>query len=117
MEYIFVFVLTISYCQAPDGKTVCEQDTLRYNFTQATHCIEVRNNLVYFLDTYDNVIVYREKSKCHVEAEPVVTTPDADTDWATKNAEQELEIALRISPYEGAGTSPNHLFIKGKITG
>ncbi len=45
MHNIFVFVLTLSFCQSPEGKTACEQGTFEYTFTDALDCVTVRNYL------------------------------------------------------------------------
>ena len=65
MEYLIAYLLTMSYCIAPEGKSACERKTAKYEFTNATDCIETRNELVRIYDKVaKRVIVYREESKC-----------------------------------------------------
>ena len=78
MEWLAFYVLTLSYCIAPEGKTVCEREQREYAFSDASDCIHARNELAILYDKYRNVIFYPGESKCHVEVKWVVSYPDKD---------------------------------------
>lgn len=64
MGWIQVFVLVLTECVAPAGKTVCQEQELRYEFFEKSDCDVVLEQLLQHKDGSENVIVNREKSSC-----------------------------------------------------
>jgi hypothetical protein len=64
MAWIQVFVLTLSECIAPAGKTVCQEQELQMQFVDQAECELALQQLVSLKDGADNVIVYKDKSRC-----------------------------------------------------
>ena len=62
--WIQVFVLILSECVAPAGKTVCQEQELRYEFFDKDDCEIVLQQLLAHKDSAENIIVSREKSTC-----------------------------------------------------
>lgn len=62
--WIQVFVLTLSECFAPSGKTVCEQQELHMQFVDQAECELALEQLVSLKEGAENVIVYRDRSHC-----------------------------------------------------
>lgn len=62
--WIQVFVLVITECVAPAGKTVCQEQELRYEFFEKGDCDIVLEQLLVHKDTAENIIVNRDKSSC-----------------------------------------------------
>jgi len=66
--WIQVFVLTISQCLAPAGKTICQEQELQLQFVAQADCELAREQLVSLLDRADDVIVNKEKTRCTASA-------------------------------------------------
>lgn len=66
--WIQVFVLTLSECVAPAGKTVCQQQQFELEFLTRRDCEYALEQLVTMKDTLDHVIVDHGKSGCAVSA-------------------------------------------------
>ncbi len=62
--WIQVFVLTMSECIAPSGKTVCQQQEFQLEFATAQACELAREQLVSLKSQMDNVIVDRNRTRC-----------------------------------------------------
>ncbi|MDH4049473.1 MAG: hypothetical protein OEW68_16980 [Gammaproteobacteria bacterium] len=62
--WIEVFVLTLSECVAPAGKTVCEQQQLQMQFVDQAECEMALQQMLTLKEGADNVIVYKDKSYC-----------------------------------------------------
>jgi len=62
--WIQVFVLILSECVAPAGKTICQEQELRYEFFDADDCTSVLEQLLDHKDGAANIIVNRDKSSC-----------------------------------------------------
>lgn len=62
--WIQVFVLTLSECVAPAGKTVCQEQVLQMQFVDQAECELALQQLVALKEGAENVIVYKEKSLC-----------------------------------------------------
>ena len=62
--WIQVFVLVMTECVAPAGKTVCQEQEVRYEFFDQNDCEVVLEQLLAAKDQSENVIVNREKSSC-----------------------------------------------------
>jgi hypothetical protein len=61
-----IFILLLTLCEAPPGKTVCEEGALTFHFTDALQCWEARAHFVRYFDSMDDVIVNRAKTTCEV---------------------------------------------------
>jgi len=66
--WIQVFVLTLSECVAPAGKTVCQENEIEMQFLTKAECEVALQELVSLKDQFDDVIVNRQKSGCSVSA-------------------------------------------------
>jgi hypothetical protein len=62
--WIQVFVLVFSQCAAPPGKTVCQEEEIRYQFSSRDDCEQVLEQFVAHSDNVENVIVNKERSRC-----------------------------------------------------
>lgn len=62
--WIQVFVLTISECVAPSGKTVCQQQEYQLEFASAAACEVAREQFIMLKSRSDNVIVDQERTRC-----------------------------------------------------
>lgn len=62
--WIQVFVLTLSECVAPAGKTVCQEQELQLQFVDQAECELALQQLVSLKDEAENVIVYKDKTHC-----------------------------------------------------
>jgi hypothetical protein len=76
--WIQVFVLVITECVAPAGKTVCQEQELRYEFFDKGDCDIVLEQLLAHKDNAENIIVNRAKSTCLPTArnQQVFRSPD-----------------------------------------
>lgn len=66
--WIQVFVLTLSECVAPAGKTACQENEIEMQFLSKAECEVALQELVSLKDQFENVIVNRQKSGCSVSA-------------------------------------------------
>lgn len=62
--WIQVFVLTLSECVAPSGKTVCQPQETQYVFYDRRDCEAVLQDLVAAKKNDENVIVNPDRSRC-----------------------------------------------------
>ena len=62
--WIQVFVLTLSECVAPAGKTVCQERELELQFLTEGDCRAALEQLVSAKDALDNVIIDMGRSGC-----------------------------------------------------
>jgi len=62
--WIQVFVLTLSECVAPAGKTVCQEREFELQFLTRTDCEIALEQLISLKDESANVIVNADKSGC-----------------------------------------------------
>ena len=62
--WIQVFVLTLSECIAPAGKTVCQEQQLQYQFADRANCEAVLEQLLEYKHNSEQVIVDADKSSC-----------------------------------------------------
>lgn len=63
-SWIQVFVLTLSECVAPSGKTVCQEQEVQYQFADRGDCEAVLQELIAAKANDENVIVNEERSRC-----------------------------------------------------
>lgn len=62
--WIQVFVLMLSECVAPEGKTVCQQQELQIQFLDRGECELALEQLVSLKERADNVIVEADSARC-----------------------------------------------------
>ena len=62
--WIQVFILTISECVAPAGKTVCQESQFELEFLTSADCETALEQLVVLKNEADDVIVNAEASSC-----------------------------------------------------
>lgn len=62
--WIQIFVLTLSECVAPAGKTVCQEQQFELEFLTRNDCEVALNELVELKSASDSVIVNRARSGC-----------------------------------------------------
>lgn len=62
--WIQVFVLTLSECVAPPGKTVCQERELQYEFADRQQCEAVLAELLELKSMAETVIVDTRRSRC-----------------------------------------------------
>ncbi|MEM7433137.1 MAG: hypothetical protein AAF351_14550 [Pseudomonadota bacterium] len=78
IAWIQVFVLTLSECVAPAGKTVCQEQELQMQFLTQAECETALEEIISLKDQFDNVIVNRRKSGCTASARQSETFASAD---------------------------------------
>ena len=66
--WIQVFVLTLSECVAPAGKTVCQEREFELQFLTRADCESALQQLVSLKQASDNIIVDAARSRCVVSA-------------------------------------------------
>lgn len=93
--YYPIFVLMLTLCEAPAGKTVCEKGTLHFRFADALDCYETRATFIEYYDKWSNVIVDRAATRCEVRIETVSNT---DREAVQKDAEERLRQASSLVP-------------------
>ena len=78
-SWIQVFVLTISECLAPAGKTVCQEQEFDLQFLTRADCEFALEQLVTLKEESASVIVDRSKSSCAASAREsvVFASPEA----------------------------------------
>lgn len=86
--WIKVFVLTLSECVAPAGKTVCQEQQIQMQFLAEAECEAALVQLIALKDQFDNTIVNRPKSGCTASARQTETYASLDEAKAASNADQ-----------------------------
>ena len=76
--FIQVFVLTLTECVAPAGKTVCQERELELQFLTEGDCKAALEQLVQAKDALDNVIVDMGRSGCAPSAREHATFASLD---------------------------------------
>ncbi len=76
--WIQVFVLTLSECVAPAGKTVCQEREFEMQFVDRAACEVALEQMIWLADGAADVIINREKTRCVASAaeRPVFTSVD-----------------------------------------
>lgn len=62
--WIQVFVLLLSECVAPEGKTICQEQEVRMDFLSKAECELALQQILDYKDGSESIIVNREKSSC-----------------------------------------------------
>ena len=68
MAWIQVFVLTLSECLAPAGKTVCQEQELHMQFVNQADCEIARDQFIALIEITDNSIINKNKTRCTASA-------------------------------------------------
>ncbi len=76
--WVEVVILVLTECVAPAGKTVCQEQELRYEFFDQKDCDSVLEQLLAHKDGIENIIVNREKSACLPSAKRQNVYPSVD---------------------------------------
>lgn len=66
--WIEVFVLTLSQCIAPSGKTICQEREFEMQFVERAACEMAMEQMLWLADGTDDVIVNRDKTRCVASA-------------------------------------------------
>ena len=66
--WIEVFVLTLSQCIAPAGKTICQEREVEMQFVERAACELALEQMLWLADGASDVIVNRDKSRCAASA-------------------------------------------------
>ncbi len=82
--WIQVFVLSLSECVAPAGKTVCQEQVVQYQFYDQAECEAVLQQFIEYSAGADNIIINAEKSQC------LTTMRQSQTFRTLQQANQEL---------------------------
>lgn len=102
--WIKIFVLTLSECLAPAGKTVCQPSQFELEFLTRTDCETALEQLLVLKDESPSVIVDKEKSGCrpsarkqatYASASEVSTTVADRADWQAPKAVDDASNQLR----------------------
>lgn len=77
--WIQVFILMLSECVAPAGKTVCQERQLELEFLTRASCESALEQLVELKSASENVIVHPDRSRCAPSARELeaFATPEA----------------------------------------
>lgn len=62
--WIQIFILTLTECVAPAGKTVCQEQAFELNFVTQSECEFALQELITLKDASESVIVDKNKSGC-----------------------------------------------------
>ncbi|NOX70290.1 MAG: hypothetical protein GXP15_13960 [Gammaproteobacteria bacterium] len=97
--WIQVFVLTLSECLAPAGKTICQEQEMQLQFTTEADCELAKEQLVSLMDRAEDVIVNREKTHCAASArqQTVFATQEevrqqSDTAWTAPASDEDIPL-------------------------
>lgn len=102
--WIKVFVLTLSECIAPPGKTVCQENQFELEFLTRADCEVALEQLVELKEASPSVIVDKADTMCRASARErevyatlveVSGTVDDKADWREPPAEQQDAIDVR----------------------
>jgi hypothetical protein len=84
--WIEVFILTLSECVAPAGKTVCQEQQFELQFLTRNDCEYALEQMIAMKDEAEHVIVNRNKSGCAPSAvESAVYASLAEISAANEN--------------------------------
>ncbi len=104
MTWMQVFVLTLSECVAPAGKTACQDHEIEMQFLSRAECEVALQELITLKDQFENVIINRQKSGCSVSARESKSFASLDAAKAASNADEwrdvESEKAASLVPHE-----------------
>ena len=87
LTWIQVFVLTLSECVAPAGKTVCQENEVEMQFLSKAECQVALEQLISLKDQFDNTIIDRQKSACKASARQTSTYASLEEAKASSDSE------------------------------
>lgn len=102
--WIKIFVLTLSECVAPAGKTVCQESQFELEFLNRADCETALQQMITLKDESPNVIVDKSASGCRPSAREqevyaslaeVSGSVDDDENWREPRVEAEDTLDLR----------------------
>ena len=93
-EYIVIYVLTLSLCVAPEGKTVCEPWKSHSWFHNAQDCVDTRYDYFILYDRQPSAILHKGETQCEVA---IVHLNDYPTFNDVTKARETGEEAIRIA--------------------
>ncbi|MEM8814591.1 MAG: hypothetical protein AAFX56_09060 [Pseudomonadota bacterium] len=64
VSWIQVFVLTVSECVAPAGKTICQQQEFELTFLTEADCAVAREQFIALKEASESVIVNADATRC-----------------------------------------------------
>ena len=76
--WIQVFVLTLSECIAPAGKTVCQEREYEMQFVERAACETAMEQMIWLADGASDVIINRDRTRCTASAveRPIFASAD-----------------------------------------
>lgn len=77
--WIQVFVLTLTQCIAPEGKMVCQEETVEYRFANQEDCASALVQMLDLAARADNVLIDRQQSTCRPAATQTAVFADAES--------------------------------------
>jgi len=107
--WIQVFVLILSECVAPAGKTVCQEHEIEMQFLSHAECEVALQQLISLKDQFENVIVNRQRSSCTASArqrdvfaslEEAKSAASDDAGWRDPQ-DAELQLAASSLSHQG----------------
>lgn len=98
--WIQVFVLSLSECVAPAGKTVCQEQVVQYQFYDQAECEAVLQQFIKYSSGADNIIINAEKSQC------LATVRQSHTFRTLQQANQELGTIENLETLPVAQNAP-----------
>ena len=93
-EYIIIYVLTLSVCWTPEGKTACETITDSTSFLTAQDCVDARYNAFIRYEAQPRVIINKSKTQCEAI---VVSLNDLHTFDDVSKAKQVDDESLQLA--------------------
>ncbi len=77
--WIQVFILTVSECVAPAGKTICQERELQMRFVDRAACELAMEHILWLADGASDVIINKAETRCAASAveRPVYASFDA----------------------------------------
>ncbi len=115
IAWIQVFVLTLSECVAPAGKTVCQESEFELQFLSQADCEFALQQLVTLKQESDKVIIDADKASCSISARQskVFTSLEAvdeaagdDKNWRAPKIEESQPSVERAAHQERLASLP-----------
>jgi len=63
--WIQIFILSMTQCIAPEGKMVCQEATVEYQFAEREDCQRALTQMLDMAERADNVLIDRSQSQCN----------------------------------------------------
>lgn len=114
--WVQVFILSLTECVAPAGKTICQESQLDIEFLSRQDCELALEQLMSLKQAAENVIIDPSSASCTISARQraVFATLDdarvASRDlgaWSAPDAQQRSPDYLKVSHQERLDTLPN----------